>query len=231
MAGQNRNRILLVFPTMGMAGSLVRHMPLSLLYALIDSRKAGFDVDIVDLRLVPKRWEEAIASKLTSDTILVGLSVMTGAPIKCALEVSRWVKRNYPHVKVVWGGPHATFNAIEILSEEAVDYAISGYGSKPLSLLAKHLCNRDATICLSDVPGLVYRLDGKIQVVPPANVFEVFDYRDIPYSLIERDIDLYGQLDSRERIFSLYSAMGCPYKCAFCSSPGSTCRKYSEDGG
>ncbi|MDP3791601.1 MAG: radical SAM protein [Candidatus Omnitrophota bacterium] len=212
-------KILLIYPKMGMAGTLVQHIPLSLLYAAIDSIKAGFEINIVDVRLHPKGWEEAIASKITPDTILAGISVMTGAPIRSALEITRWIKRRYPRMKVVWGGPHATFNGREIMGEEGVDFAINGYGSMPLALLAGSIAKNGSAAELSGIKGLVYRDNDAVVEVPPENNFEAFSYKEIPYDLIRKDLDRYSQLDSKERIFSMYSVMGCPYKCAFCSSP------------
>jgi anaerobic magnesium-protoporphyrin IX monomethyl ester cyclase len=37
--------------------------------------------------------------------------------------------------------------------------------------------------------------------------------------LISANFKDYGQLDSSQNVFSLYSVMGCPYQCTFCSSP------------
>lgn len=214
-----KKRILLVYPKMGMVGSLVQHMPLSLLYASIDSFKAGFEVDIIDVRLQPKSWKTAISSKIMTETTLVGISVMTGAPIRNALEITRWIKKSYSHISIVWGGPHATFNGREVLDEPSVDFVINGYGSKPLALLAKHIAKDADAPKLADIKGLIYRSEGSVNEIPPDNKFEIFDYKDIPYRFIKDDMRRYGQLDTDERIFSMYSVMGCPYNCAFCSSP------------
>lgn len=212
--------IVLIYPKMGMAGSvLVRHLPLSVLYAAADTIKCGIRVDVVDVRLSPSSWREDIAPLVTSDTLLVGLSVMTGPPIKNALEISRWLKSEHPELPVVWGGPHTTFNALEVFDEPGVDYVIKGYGSLPLSRLARHLRGDADAPALDAIPGVMYRKGDGIQEVPAAPTFEAIDYRDIPYHLVEKDLDQYGQLDSSERIFPMYSALGCPYRCAFCSSP------------
>jgi len=213
-----RNRILLIYPKLGISGALVQHMPLSLLYAAVDSIKAGFDIDIADVRLNPGRWKEEISSRISGETILAGISVMTGAPIKNALEISRWLKKEYPWVRVVWGGPHTQFNGQQILGEPSIDYVIAGYGSLPLSRLAENL-RGEKGIPLSSINGLLYRENGSINCVEAENKFEFIDYRDIPYHLIEGNLGRYGQLDSKGRFFSLYSVMGCPYECAFCSSP------------
>jgi radical SAM superfamily enzyme YgiQ (UPF0313 family) len=204
---------------MGMSGSMVQHMPLSIMYAAVDSIKAGFEIDLLDVRLCPHSWKQAMTKAITSQTLLVGISVMTGTPIHNALEISRFVKEQHPDLPLVWGGPHTTFNALETLTEPSVDYVIKGYGSKPLSLLAKCIAATEGAPRLDEVPGLAYRRDGTSYQVPEEGDFEMIHYQDIPYHLIEKDLSEYGQLDSSERIFSIYSVMGCPYQCAFCSSP------------
>ncbi|MDP3014201.1 MAG: radical SAM protein, partial [Candidatus Subteraquimicrobiales bacterium] len=42
-------------------------------------------------------------------------------------------------------------------------------------------------------------------------------YKDIPYQLIERTMHKY--FTEENRVMAIYTAAGCPYKCAFCISP------------
>ncbi|MBF0188340.1 MAG: B12-binding domain-containing radical SAM protein [Magnetococcales bacterium] len=211
--------IVLVYPKLGISGAMVNHLPLSILYAGVDAIKAGYDLRLEDVRLAPDGWQENLSRLIDDETLLLGISVMTGAPIRNALAISRWARKRYPQLAIVWGGPHATFNPEELFLESTIDYVISGYGSEPLAQLAKHLDNRPDALALDEIAGLSFRSGTHIISQPAKNRFEMIDFRDIPYHLIKQNLDFYGQLDSDERIFSLYSAMGCPYKCAFCSSP------------
>lgn len=213
-----RRKILLVYPPLGMSGTFVRHAPISLVYAASLIVKAGYEVEIFDARLYPSDWREALRARLSPETLLVGISVMTGPPVTYALEIASMVKEAEPAAKVVWGGSFATFNPSIILEEDHnSDYVISGYGSKPLLALVESLAKGQEP---SPKPGLLRRgPDGRLLGLPADwTAHEIIDYRDIPYHLIP-DYSVYGQLDQRRIIFSLYSSMGCPYQCGFCSSP------------
>jgi radical SAM superfamily enzyme YgiQ (UPF0313 family) len=191
------------------------------LYAAIGPLAEGFGIDIVDVRLHPDTWRSELSRQMSAHTLLAGISVMSGTPVSSALEISRWLKQEHPTVPIVWGGPHVTFNGGSVLVEASIDYAVSGYGSVPLARLAKHLRRDDDAVPLEAIPGLSFRgaTSSGVATIPSDNLHEMTDYREIPYGLIEGDLHHYGQLDSRERIFPMYSSMGCPHRCTFCSSP------------
>lgn len=212
-----KNRVVMIYPYQGFSGTLVKHMPLSLLYASAELVKHDYDVAILDTRTIEGDWRPAVKALIDDDTLCVGISVMSGSPIKHATTIGRYVKSLNADVPVVWGGPHATFYPDTIIRDEwSCDYVVSGYASETFDQLCAHI---KAGTQPTDVEGVAWRDADTIRTNPIVkNTFEYIDYRDIPYHLIG-DYSPYGQLDQDKRIFSMYSAMGCPYQCSFCSSP------------
>ncbi|NFV78535.1 B12-binding domain-containing radical SAM protein [Magnetospirillum aberrantis] len=211
-----RNKVVMVYPKQGFSGAYVRHMPLSLLYAASELVKHGFDVQTLDCRVEPN-WQQRLRAMIDDETLCVGVSVMSGRPITHAIAIGRLVKSIDKDMPVVWGGPHATFYPETILDQEhSADYVLSGYAARSFHQLCVHL---QAGKAPAQVPGLSWR-DGDVSRRNGGgdDAFEFLDWRDIPYHLI-KDFSVYGQVDQDRRIFSMYSAMGCPYRCSFCSSP------------
>jgi len=211
-----RDLILMVYPKLGMAGSFVAHPPLGLLYASCGVVESGFEVRVLDLRLPGQDLRRALEAE--SDRILaVGVSVMTGSPIASAMRIGAMVKSVDPAIKVVWGGAFtAHYPELPLQGDANCDYVISGYGEKAFAGLIRSLAEGREPI---GIPGAYLRgANGDVTGTPADwSRHEHIHYSRIPYQLI--DIGAYGQLDQRKRIVPIYSAMGCAYNCAFCSSP------------
>ena len=208
--------ILLVYPRLGSQDSVLRDIPLSLLYAAAHSVKNGFRVEILDCRLYPKQWKAKLDAILQRGCSLVGLSVMTGHPITTSLEISRYVKETY-NIPVVWGGPHPTILPEQTLANNYVDFIIRDWGSEPLYHLISAL--KGQSPIFEDIVGLGFKKNGSMILNPTTCQFEILDHRTIPYHLVDIDAQHYNRLQGDQCIFPIYTAVGCPYKCAFCMSP------------
>ena len=213
---KEKHKILLIYPLQGGSGAFVRHIPLGLLYTSAKLVKQGVSLEILDCRLNPRMWREELRNKLDEETLMVGISVMTGTPVIQASEISGMVKEFDPRINVVWGGPHATFNPKDILeSQNTCDYVVNGYGNEVFFKLYQALKSGDRP---TNMPGVVYRDGTVIVATPREQQFEHIHYEDIPYHLLS-NYDAYGHIGHNNRTFSMYSALGCPYLCTFCSSP------------
>lgn len=212
-----RKRVVMVYPYQGFSGTYVKHSPLALLYACSKLAQDDFDIQILDTRVVNGDWRQALRNLINDDTLCVGVSVMSGSPIRHGVEIGRLVKSIDRDIPVVWGGPHATFYPQTIIRDEwSCDYVVSGYASDSFYALCKSIqAGRKPT----EVQDVTWRgADAIHSNYTGQTGFEYIDWRDIPYGLID-DYGPYGQLDQDKQIFSMYSAYGCPYLCSFCSSP------------
>ncbi len=208
--------ILLIYPQLGSWDNLVRDLPLSLLYAAVDSVKNGYKVQILDCRLYSDNWKDKLDILLSSGCDLVGLSVMTGNPISTSLRISKYIKENYD-IPIVWGGPHPTILPEQTLENKYIDYIIRDWGSKPLYQLISFLKN--SSVALTDIHGLGYKKNSKFILNQPTCQFEIPDYRDIPYHLVDIKSGDYNRQYDNKLYFPIFTAVGCPYKCTFCMSP------------
>jgi anaerobic magnesium-protoporphyrin IX monomethyl ester cyclase len=187
-------------------------MPLALLAIGSQLDPDLYEVVTIDGRLEPDP-ESAVLSQLEG-ALCLGVTVLTGAPIADALQISRAAKRARPELTVVWGGWHPSMFSRECLSEPAVDITVRGQGEETFAEIVDRLATGRS---LDDCAGCTLRLaDGTVQENPSRPLaaldkFRVHDYGLIP---VERYFNLKGK-----RQLDYISSQGCNFRCAFCSDP------------
>ncbi len=208
---------LLIYPRLGNMDTLVADIPLSVVYAAADSVKRGYTVKVVDLRIHDGDWREVLAPYIAEGVRLCGISVMTGRPLVNAREVSLFMREASPDTRIVWGGPHPTV-VPETIEEPFIDYLIRGYGSEPLADLLDFLTGKRSSA--EAIAGLSFKEpQGGVVHIPRPTTFETLSYRDIPYQLIEMNHPRYVRRYNGQRVFPIFTSIGCPYSCNFCVSP------------
>lgn len=207
---------ILIYPRLGSMDNLIVDLPLSIMYAAAESVKRGYDVRLLDLRGESDDFRRILKPYLDQGVRLVGISVMTGEPLKNARAIARYIKRNHPGIKTIWGGPHVTVLP-ETIEEDFLDFAIRGYGSNSLAELIGRL--RGDGPELAAIKGLSYKLDGRPVHNPRSTDHEIIPFRDIPYQLINPTAEKYTRSYLGARMFPIFSAIGCPYRCSFCVHP------------
>jgi radical SAM superfamily enzyme YgiQ (UPF0313 family) len=203
-------RILLIFPKLGPYDNVIKDLPLSLLYVSRVAQKNGYSISLIDQRLHNNDWQQIIKGELDKGPVLAGISVMTGKPIKYALEVSKFIKKN-SRVPVVWGGIHPTIMPDQTLENEYIDIIAKGDGEFTLYELADAMLDgRD----ISSVKGIGFKKNGVIVHTEPRPKTEEATLPIPDYGLV--DFTNYTRFESKDRYFSLLTSMGCPHRCAFC---------------
>ncbi len=136
-------------------------------------------------------------------------------------ELAIAIKKAAPSVRLVAGGPHATFMPKETLRDTPVEFCCLGEAEESLHELVQHL--EDGAADFSDIPGLAYRTtEGEIIVNTERIIVKDLDNLPFPALHLLPPPDKYnGYLLQQKRspMMPICSSRGCPYQCVFCETP------------
>ncbi len=230
--------IILIQTHTGSFDEMSTRMPESLLAVASVPVSKGYDVRIVDQR-TSANFEREIADAVGPETVVFGLTAITGPQVRFALEVTTFLKKVFPHIPVCWGGVHATLLPEQTAVHPLVDYVVVGDGELVFCELFERLRDRQN---IHDLRGVVYKTregqvksnagfvetlelarTGSVKYVRRNGSVDVI--RDLdslpptPYHLI--DFDAYEVFHASDGLKSatLNTSRGCPFRCKFCSDP------------
>jgi anaerobic magnesium-protoporphyrin IX monomethyl ester cyclase len=187
-------------------------MPLALLAIGSELDPAIYEVVTVDGRLEADPVAAVLAQ--LEGALCLGVTVLTGAPISDALEISRAAKGARPKLTVVWGGWHPSMFSRECLQEPSVDVTVRGQGEETFLEIMQRLA---AGRSLEGCAGCTVRLaDGSVLENPPRDLAPVDRFRAHDYGLIP--VERYFKLKGKRQL-DFISSQGCNFRCAFCSDP------------
>jgi radical SAM superfamily enzyme YgiQ (UPF0313 family) len=187
----------------------------------------GFSIRILDSEAEALGPDAVAKSVEQNQPSLVGMVVYGHQPsastqqMASASETCRAIKRRVPQQEIIILGGHVSALPERTLREEAVDYACNGEGPATVHQL---LVARNTGQPLESVEGLVWWSDGKVRSNPSAALI-----RDLDADLHGNVWDLlpmekyrahnwqcFGDLGSRQPYASVYTSLGCPFRCSFC---------------
>ena len=195
-------------------------MPLGLLAVGSHLAPQRYEVIIVDGRLEADPVKQIVAH--LDGALCLGVSVLTGPPIRDALRISRAAKDYRPDLPVVWGGWHPSLFGLECLKEASVDLTVQGQGEETFAEILDCLAQGRGP---GEVQGCAWRTpDGSRQVNQSRPQGDINHFRPHDYSLLPvgRYFDLKGK-----RQLDYISSQGCLFRCAFCSEPLVSKRRWS----
>lgn len=141
---------------------------------------------------------------------LIGIGGMTYQGLD-AINSGYVLKKYFPDIPLVYGGPHFSFRP-----EEAYPFAnvvVIGEGEETLL----EICNGFPR---EEIKGIAYKKDGVIFKTPEREFISLDNYPKLLYNKINiLDYQEYKINRDRDRSVTILTGRGCPYNCTFCASP------------
>lgn len=189
-------------------------LPLALvaLGSRLDPRR--YTVRVVDGRL--ESDPVATLQREAENALCVGMTVLTGAPIRDALHATRAIRQRRPDLPIIWGGWHPSLFPAATVEEAGLDACVMGQGEETFAEIVDRLAEGDRA--LKGVEGAAVRQPGggdalvnSSRAFQDINEFPEHDFGLIP---LERYFALKGQ-----RQLDYVSSQGCRFRCSFCADP------------
>lgn len=192
-------------------------IPYSPLFVYARLKEAGFKPVLIHEFKDPSY--EHIIKKYAKETLIFGVSAMTGKQITQGIEAVKLFKKYAdPQTPIIWGGAHATAMPHNTLRSTAfVDFTCVGHGKDNLINFLRFL--QSGKIIPADIPDILtldyFKSSGNVR-------YEINDYRyDISKfpSFCFDDFD-FNYLMTENRVLNYTASIGCPGLCTFCSWGG-----------
>ncbi|HXK01599.1 MAG TPA: radical SAM protein [Verrucomicrobiae bacterium] len=189
----------------------------------------GYSVDILDSEAENKGPQTIARDVIARQPRLVGMVVFGHQPsastqqMTGATPILRAIKELDPEQKIILVGGHVSALPERTMTEEAVDFACNSEGPVTVHELLQAL-DSGFSADFSKVAGLVWREEGHIRqnLAPPLIKDLDSDLHGNAWHLLPMSAyrahnwQCFGDLASRKPYASIYTTLGCPYKCSFC---------------
>ena len=162
---------------------------------------------------IDKQFSTTLPTLIREQSIkYVGFTVMPGPQLRQAISLSKLIRKNFPEVKIIWGGYFPTLHTKVVLQAPYVDYVIRDQGDHSFRRLIDAL---ETGGDVSLIAGLSYK-NGTIQHNQKQVLIDPNELPPLPYSKV--NIARYiGRTFLGTRTINYHSSVGCPFLCGFCA--------------
>lgn len=197
--------------------------PLGILYIAAVLEKAGIDVEVVPADILQLSWRQ-IARKIEMDKAdIIGVTSTTENRFQ-SFKLLQLARQANPQAITILGGPHASMAAEDTLAHfPEIDVVVKGEGELTMLEICQALKEKKNLEYLKKVPGLSFRLNGKI-ISNPRRPF-IPDLDTLPYPAFH--LVPFEKYNFRLKVpgkgylpaVNLMTSRGCPFNCNFCATP------------
>lgn len=115
---------------------------MGVLYLIDALRQKNVSSDAVSCKISMQDLKKVLLRKKPN---IVGMSVMTAPQVKEFEDHSIWIKKNFPEIKIVWGGVHPTILSKECSVSDYIDHVFIGQGEIVFPNLVLDIINGENT--------------------------------------------------------------------------------------
>lgn len=193
--------------------------PLGLLSIANMLRFHGYDAQILDFS--ERTYETYEIASIIEETnpLYIAFSVYT-ENVGNVFKMCRYLKKSFPNIPIVVGGPHPTLDTEYCKRKRYVDFILIGDGEHNALELADALRTNQKLISFSKIQGLVYK-DENEQYCQKTDRKFVANLDLLP--IINRN---YIEKCFKTNLPTIYSSRGCPGRCIYCAAPAMSGNKY-----
>ncbi|MEI6348624.1 MAG: radical SAM protein [Bacteroidota bacterium] len=193
-------------------------IPLGVYYLASFIRQYNYEVKITDAEVLKFTATEIIEEIAAFNPKYVGISSTTVA-FHRALEIAIEIRKVFPKICILLGGPHVTSNPEHALSSGVFDFGVLREGEITLKELLETLNNNGN---LSLVNGIAYLNESKKLVInSPREYIENLDELPFPAFDLLYDLNLHTPPPSNYKtlpVINMITSRGCPSMCTFCDN-------------
>ncbi|MBE0429209.1 MAG: B12-binding domain-containing radical SAM protein [Thermoleophilia bacterium] len=224
-----RNKVVLLYPRnhYGKIYHPWTWAPLPILAASAPLFAAGYEVILLDANVEPA-WQKRVVDECR-DSLMLGISSMTGPQIHFGLEAARAVREAGLKLPIVWGGYHPSILPEQTSRNGFVDAVARGQGERTLLEVAEKISQGED---FADIRGLTITRDGETFSTPARPVEDINNFPRLPYEKLENPRQYLNNMHVGTRVINYVSSQGCPARCQFCAEPlvyGRRWKAYTPD--
>ncbi len=210
--------------------------PLGLLYLGTVLEDKGYDVKIIDCVPMNIGYKELEAEIKEFSPFAVGITTFTTSMVDTLL-TAEIVKKINPEIYTILGGHHATLYPIQSIKYKNIDYILQGEGEETLPLLINKLSKIISPILTEqevndflEIDGVGFYQKNKEYLNYKRAYIEDIEQLPIPNRKLLPS-EIYTSIVGRqEKVATIMSSRGCPFKCTYCFTPNKTYRtRTTED--